>query len=70
MHHILTSADKDIIIVFAGGSHTANVCTLLEKFGYKKIRVKNKKFCAAKKHNKSEPIALDVLSTAIGFSTE
>ncbi len=37
LHQIATSADKALIVLFAGGSHCANVCEALEKMGYARV---------------------------------
>lgn len=38
LHQIVASADKELIVIFAGGSHCANVCGVLEKMGYTRVR--------------------------------
>lgn len=38
LHQIVTAADKELIVLFAGGSHCANVCGALEKMGYARVR--------------------------------
>ncbi|MDZ4152479.1 hypothetical protein, partial [Methylicorpusculum sp.] len=38
LHQIVTSGDKELVVIFAGGSHCANVCGVLQKMGYARER--------------------------------